>query len=305
MAKPFVKWAGGKGYILTQLEELLPFGFDKMQDVTYIEPFVGGGAMLFHMLTHHKNIRRVIINDINPDLVRCYQLIKENPNELIERLERIEKSYYLHDAKDRKELYYIYRDRYNQKGLSKNERATLFMFLNKTCFNGLYRVNTSGLYNVPFGRYQHPVICNKDLIMEDHRMLNSVETVILSPGNYSQVSRNLSHKGTNFLYFDPPYRPLLNESNFRAYSNSPFGDQQQEELKIFCDILTQKACLIMLSKSESRNADGSSYFEELYDGYGFTRILAPRFINAFPKKRVRLSEVVLTNYNRYAKEDKI
>ena len=174
MAKPFVKWAGGKGYILTQLEELLPFGFDKMQDVTYIEPFVGGGAMLFHMLTHHKNIRRVIINDINPDLVRCYQLIKENPNELIERLERIEKSYYLHDAKDRKELYYIYRDRYNQKGLSKNERATLFMFLNKTCFNGLYRVNTSGLYNVPFGRYQHPVICNKDLIMEDHRMLNSV-----------------------------------------------------------------------------------------------------------------------------------
>ena len=296
MAKPFVKWAGGKGNLLKQLEQLLPENFDEQQDVTYIEPFVGGGAMLFHMLTHHKNIRRVVINDINADLIRCYQLIKNNPLLLIDKLRELENLFYQHEFVDRKELFYIYRDRYNQDGLNQDERAVLFLFLNRTCFNGLYRVNASGKFNVPYGRYKKPLICNEELIMEDHRLLNSVDAIVRAPGDYSLVARHLGHRGLNFVYFDPPYRPLLNECNFKEYSSSPFGDQQQEELKRFCDNLSRRGCQIMLSNSDSKNTDGSSYFEELYDGYAFTRILAPRFINAFPEKRVKLTEVVLMNY---------
>lgn len=297
MAKPFVKWAGGKGKLLPQLEALLPIDFDELRDVTYIEPFVGGGAMLFHMLQTHKNIRRAVINDINVDLIKCYELIKNNPQWLISRLHEIEDSYLSCDAEGRKIMYYAYRDEYNQDGVTPNERAALFIFLNHTCFNGLYRVNSEGKYNVPMGRYKSPVICNEEVIMTDHELLNSIELVIRKPGDYRLITQNLSHRGKNFVYFDPPYRPLLNESNFKEYSCSPFGDHQQEELKAFCDRLTERNCLIMLSNSDSRNEDGSSYFEELYAGYNYQRIYAPRFINAFAEKRIKLTESLIRNYN--------
>lgn len=295
-AKPFVKWAGGKGHLLNQLDLLLPENFDELQNVTYIEPFVGGGAMLFHMLQKYKNISRVVINDMNSDLIRCYQLIKDTPRTLIDLLREIEQLFYEYDFVDRKELFYIQREKYNSKELSKDERAALFVFLNRTCFNGLYRVNASGGFNVPYGRYKRPLICNEELIMEDHAILNSVETIIRPSGDYSLVARHLSQRGVNFVYLDPPYRPLLNESNFKEYSNSPFGDKQQEELKSFCDMITRRDGMFMLSNSDSRNPDGSSYFEELYEGYRFDRVMAPRFINAFPEKRVKLTEVVIRNY---------
>ena len=229
-AKPFVKWAGGKGSLLKQLEDLLPSNFLDLTEVTYIEPFVGGGAMLFYVLKKYKNIRRVVINDINEDLLRCYQLIKDNPQELIQRLKDIENNFFHYDIVDRKELYYAYRDQYNMEGIHPYERSALFIFLNHTCFNGLYRVNSSGKFNVPYGRYKHPVICNEDVIMADHYLLNSVDVIIKSPGDYKLTQRNLGKIGVNFFYFDPPYRPLSNTSYFREYSNSPFGDQQQEEL---------------------------------------------------------------------------
>lgn len=295
-AKPFVKWAGGKRNLLFQLEALLPKNFDILKDVTYIEPFVGGGAMLFYMLQYHKNIRKAIINDINPDLIRCYQLIKDNPQELIYRLETLDKNYNSCNVQDKRELYYAYRNQYNSEEINEDERAALFVFLNHTCFNGLYRVNSLGKFNVPHGRYKHPVICNYEVIMEDHHLLNSIEVIIREPGNYESTSRHLSKKGTNFIYFDPPYRPLLNECNFKSYHNSPFGDKQQEELKFFCDKLNKHGCMIMLSNSDSKKTDGNSYFEELYSGYNFHRILAPRYINAISTKREKLHEVVITNY---------
>ena len=300
MVKPFVKWAGGKGHLIKQLECLLPRDFDNLKDLTYIEPFVGGGAMLFHMLQNHKNIKKVVINDINADLIRCYQLIKDNPHALLERLHMLENNYFHYDVIDRGELYYAYRDQFNMTGINEDERAALFIFLNHTCFNGLFRVNLNGKFNVPHGRYKRPVICNEEVIMDDHRILNSVQLVIKEPGDYKQVYANISRKRPNFVYFDPPYRPLLNEHNFKQYSNSPFGDQQQEELKCFCDTLNAAGCKIMVSNSDSKNQDGSSYFEELYDGYGFNRIIAPRAINAFGDKRVKLTEVVLTNYETNA-----
>lgn len=296
VAKPFVKWAGGKGNLLQKLEALLPTDFDDLESVTYIEPFVGGGAMLFHMLQRHKCIRRAVINDINADLIRCYQLIANSPQILIDRLKNIENNYYSVDFPARKELFYAYRDQYNSEGIHPDERAALFIFLNHTCFNGLYRVNAAGKFNVPYGRYKKPVICNKEVIMADHRLLNSVELIIRQPGDYKLVRQNLSRNHPNFVYFDPPYRPLNDTSSFREYSNNPFDDIQQEELKVFCDRLSNQNCLIMLSNSDSKTENGDSYFEALYEGYGIQRVLAPRFINADPEKRKKLTEVVIRNY---------
>lgn len=295
--KPFVKWAGGKGGLLNTLDELLPSNFSKMKDLTYIEPFVGGGAMLFHVLTKYKNIRRVVINDINPDLIHCYRLILSNPQALIERLKVLENNYYIVDASKRDDIYYAYRDQFNMEGINTDERAALFIFLNHTCFNGLYRVNTSGKFNVPTGRYKHPTICNEELIMRDHDLLRSVELVILEAGDYKRIGTRISTMHPNFIYFDPPYRPITESSNnFKDYSASPFGDTQQEELKAFCDKMYHKECLFMLSNSDSRNDLGESYFENLYQGYNFKRISAPRYINAFAKTRLKLTEVVIRNY---------
>ena len=296
IAKPFVKWAGGKGNLLQQLEALLPANFDDLKNVTYIEPFVGGGAMLFHMLHHHKCIKRAVINDINPDLIRCYQLIANTPQVLIDRLRIIENNYYSVAFTARKDLYYAYRDQYNSEGIHPDERAALFIFLNHTCFNGLYRVNAAGKFNVPYGRYKKPVICNEELIMADHYLLGSVELIIRQPGDYKNVIRNLSRKNVNFIYLDPPYRPISNTSSFKEYSNTPFEDYQQTELKLFCDKLIHPNCLLMQSNSDSKNINGDSYFENLYENYYFKRILAPRFINANPNKRNKLEEIVIMNY---------
>lgn len=295
-AKPFVKWAGGKGNLLQKLEALLPADFDDLENVTYIEPFVGGGAMLFHMLQNHRCIRKAVINDINPDLIRCYELIIHEPRVLIERLKDIEQSYYKCDTEGRKAFYYDYRARYNGDDLHPDERAALFIFLNHTCYNGLYRVNADGKFNVPCGRYKHPVICNEDLIMADHRLLSSVELVIRQPGDYKLVRQNVSRQHLNFVYFDPPYRPLYGTPSFKEYFKNPFGDREQAELKAFCDRLSGQGCLIMQSNSDSGDENGKSFFDALYQGYHIQRILAPRFINANPEKRTTLSEVVIRNY---------
>ena len=295
-AKPFVKWAGGKSNLLSQLDVLLPVDFCNMPEVTYIEPFVGGGAMLLHMLKNYRNIKRAVINDINEDLIRCYLLIKDNPDILIDRLKLLEDTFYQCDAIDRKELFYAYREQYNSATLGPNERAAMFVFLNHTCFNGLYRVNSKGEFNVPFGRYKRPIICNEKVILDDHRLLNSVDLIVRAPGDYRLVKRNISLKGYNFVYLDPPYRPLSITSYFKEYSKYPFGDKQQEELKLFCDVLTKRDCQIMLSNSDSKNEDGTSYFEELYKEYKIHKVYAHRAINAFAEKRTRLSEVLITNY---------
>lgn len=234
-AKPFVKWAGGKGHLLTQLGAHLPVDFDKQENLTYIEPFVGGGAMLFHMLTHFPNIRKAVINDINADLILCYQFIKCKPEILIEQLNRIEIEYYHLDTIDEKGVfYYQMRDRYNNQIRNDAERAACFIFLNKTCFNGLYRVNSNGKFNVPFGKYRKPTICDEELIMVDHDILKNVD---IYTDNYYSVQKYLG-EGRNYIYIDPPYRPLSGTAYFKQYSRNVFDDQEQEKLKVFCDELT-------------------------------------------------------------------
>lgn len=296
-AKPFVKWAGGKSKLLSQIEALLPADFEQMHDITYIDPFVGGGAMLFHMIQYHKNIRRAVINDINEDLIHCYRLIKDDPSNLLRRLKSIEDEYYHFSLAERKSVFYSYRDKFNNNNIDSDERAAVFIFLNHTCYNGLFRVNTLGQFNVPFGRYKQPIICNKEGIQDAHRVLNSIDVIIRTPGDYQLTRKNLSKRGKNFIYFDPPYRPLSSTSNFAGYSNSPFGDKQQEELKLFCDQLSENGCMVMLSNSDSKNEDGSSYFEGLFDEkYNISRIIATRTISSCPDKRVKLPEVLIRNF---------
>ncbi|MFC2370407.1 DNA adenine methylase [Segatella oris] len=294
VTKPFVKWAGGKGSLVKHLSAHLPDNFRDKRNVTYVEPFVGGGAMLFYMLTHFTNIRRVVINDVNEDLIFCYKLIKNTPQTLIEQLKRIANEYLqLSNMDEKSRYYYKVRDKYNSKETIDEEKAAYFMFLNKTCFNGLYRVNTCGKFNVPFGKYKNPTICDDKLILADHELLKKVD---IYAGDYSEIMRFLG-KGYNYIYIDPPYRPLSGTAYFKEYSHNVFDDKEQEKLKIFCDIMTARGCKIMQSNSNSMDDDGESYFAKLYQGYHITQIEAHRYINAHVGKRNKETELLIMNYN--------
>lgn len=292
-AKPFIKWAGGKGQLLEQLEALLPENFDTWQDVTYIEPFVGGGAMLFHLLQTHPNISHAVINDINPKLTTCYRVVRDNPLELINRLKVIE-SYYLElkTEKDRKTYYLLQRDAFNGQ-LPDIDQTAVFIFLNRTCFNGLYRENRKGEYNVPFGRYANPQICNAELIMADSRVLQGVEILT------GEFEKTLAlAQGRTLFYFDPPYRPLNNTSSFNDYAKQPFNDDAQIRLKEFCDQVVAAGHNFMLSNSDCLGKDGTDrFFDDLFQEYHIERVWAKRSVNAVASKRGKLTEILVHNYN--------
>ena len=225
-AKPFLKWAGGKGQLISQLDDHLPKVLQG-QTFTYIEPFVGGGAMLFHMLNTFPNIKHAVINDINPHLVTSYRTIKAQPDELISRLSALERDYFSQPSEDAKKEYYLnVRNIFNESQLDDVDRTKYLMFLNRTCFNGLYRVNAKGKFNVPFGRNLHPTICNADTIIADSEVLNRVDVTILN-GDF-ELTANDKREGLNFFYFDPPYRPLNATSSFNSYAKEEFNDIEFE-----------------------------------------------------------------------------
>ena len=289
-AKPFVKWVGGKTQLIDQLEALLPADFDKWENVTYIEPFVGGGAMLFYMLQAHSNIQSVVINDINPDLTTCYKVVRDNPSELVQSLKVIQKNYYsLQSEEARKQFYLQMRDEFNTKALEPIRNTTLFFFLNRTCFNGLYRVNKAGLFNVPFGRYETPTICDANTIYADSELLQNVEILT---GDYQQTL--VYAKGNTLFYFDPPYRPLNNTSSFNDYAKEAFNDLAQKRLKEFCDKVEEAGYKFMLSNSDCKDM----FFDDLYLQYNIARVWAARSINANPRKRGKLQEIIVRNYSK-------
>lgn len=294
-AKPFVKWAGGKSSLLGQLNTWLPHGFLESGGITYVEPFVGGGALLFHLLQQYPSIQRVIINDINEDLINCYRAIKDNPNRLINKLERIEKDYYHLRVEDRKEFYYTIRQEYNARRANSLTLASYFVFLNHTCFNGLYRVNSNSGFNVPYGRNNNVKICNKELLLADHALFSRLDMTIMC-GSYESVISKIDNHERTFVYLDPPYLPISVTSYFKQYSNSPFGTEEQVTLRHFCDSLTEKGCRFMLSNSDCKTEDGRSYFELLYDGYDFHTVNAKRFISAQGNRRKDTTEVLIRNY---------
>ncbi len=292
-AKPFIKWVGGKGQLIEQLEALLPADFDRWENVTYIEPFVGGGAMLFHMLQNHKNIKTAVINDINADLTTSYKVVRDNPTELVDSLKEIQHEYYLlKSEEERKQFYMLIRDEFNTKSLSPIRNTTLFFFLNRTCFNGLYRVNKSGLFNVPFGRYEKPTICDPITIYADSELLQNVE---IMTGDYQQTFDRA--QGRTLFYFDPPYRPLSDTSSFNDYAKEAFNDLAQIRLKEFCDRVNEAGFHFMLSNSDCKGKnEKDNFFDVLYEAYKIERVWASRNINSNPNKRGKLTEILVHNY---------
>ena len=292
-AKPFIKWVGGKGQLIEQLEALLPADFTERENVTYIEPFVGGGAMLFYMLQTYPNIKSAVINDINPDLTLCYQVVRDNPTELINSLKDIQTQYHaLKTEEERKTFFLEQRDRFNTKSLNAIENCTLFFFLNKTCFNGLYRVNKAGKFNVPFGKYIKPTICDATTIYADSKLLQRVE---IMTGDFEQTFDKI--KGNSFFYFDPPYRPLSNTSSFNDYTKEDFNDEAQIRLKLFCDRLNKIGVNFMLSNSDCLGKNGTDrFFDDLFINYKIERVWASRNINSVASKRGELTELLIRNY---------
>ena len=292
-AKPFIKWVGGKSQLIRQLESLLPADFDKKEDVTYIEPFVGGGAMLFNMLQAHDNISRAVINDINPDLTVCYETVRDRPDELVRSLASIQEDYYSVENEEAKKAYYLrMRDRFNAKPADPVEITTLFFFLNRTCFNGLYRVNKAGKFNVPFGRYERPLICDAETIEADSKLL---QNVTILTGDFEQTFEHIG--GNTFFYFDPPYRPLSDTSSFNDYAKESFDDAAQIRLKHFCDRLHNAGISFMLSNSDCLGKNGTDrFFDDLYEDYDISRVWAARSVNANGAKRGKLTEILVRNY---------
>lgn len=292
MAKPFLKWAGGKTQLLNDIELILPKNLVKT-NFTYIEPFVGSGAVLFWMLNNFPNIKKAVINDINTDLINTYKIIADKPNELISILEILQNEYHSLDEKadKKKEYYYQKRELYNTRKSTNTEQAAFFIFLNRTCFNGLYRVNRKNEFNVPIGSYKKPMICDRENILAINKSLQKVE--ILS-GDFEQT---LKYANPNSLfYFDPPYKPLSNTSSFNSYSKDEFDDLEQIRLRDFCNKLNVLGHTWILSNSDVKGKNPKdNFFDDLYSNFHIYRVEAKRTINANPNKRGKLTELLITN----------
>lgn len=302
--KPFLKWAGGKTQMLPVISKMIPQGFINGPCVTYVEPFVGSGAVLFRLLRDYPNLTKAIINDANQDLMDAYLIVKTRPNELICRLADLETQFKSLESEEAKsKLFYQMRSLFNARQNSKLDQSAILIFLNKTCFNGLYRVNSKNQFNVPFGRYKNPNICDKENLLAVSNMLQRVEILngdfedTLSRVALSRVALSRVESPT-FFYFDPPYRPISKTASFNAYSQTQFGDEQQIRLKKFCDKLNTMGIKWLLSNSDPKNCDqADNFFDDLYAEYSISRIDAIRMINSKAEKRGEVSELLISNYD--------
>ena len=292
IAKPFLKWAGGKTQLIKDIERTLPTKITK-EKFTFIEPFVGSGAVLFWMLNNFPKLEKAVINDINEDLINTYKTIASNPKELISILEILQNEFHnLEGSEENKKLYYYQkRELYNTRKEEQSGQAALFIFLNRTCFNGLYRVNSKNMYNVPMGGYKKPTICDKENILAVNNVLQKVE--ILS-GDFEQTLNYADKK--SLFYFDPPYKPLSETSSFNSYAKDEFNDGEQIRLKDFCSKLDALNHIWILSNSDVKGKNtNDNFFDDLYSDFNIQRVEAKRNINANPEKRGKLTELLITN----------
>ena len=291
-AKPFVKWAGGKSQILKEIRQKYPAELGGRIN-KYAEPFIGGGAVLFDVLNHYA-LNEVYISDINQELIHTYVTIRDSVDELIQVLKGYEDEYLPADTDERKVIYYKNRDKFNKLKLDDDkspELATLFIFLNRTCFNGLYRVNAKGNFNVPQGSYKNPCICDEVNLRAVSQRLQGATIVC---GDYKLAAEFIDDK--TFAYFDPPYRPLSATSNFTAYTQYDFDDASQAVLAEFIDKISEKGAHVVASNSDPKNVDlADDFFDKLYSQHKILRIEASRAINSNGAKRGKVSELLIVN----------
>lgn len=293
--KPFLKWAGGKGQLLKDIRNTYPEGLGT-NIKKYAEPFVGGGAVFFDVLSAYK-LDSLYISDINAELINTYRIIRDEKNGLLELLEKYSKDYIPLEEDNRKEYYYIKRHRFNDLKKSSGkynniEMAAVFIFLNRTCFNGLYRVNKKGGFNVPMGSYKNPNICDKENLLNISDSLSNVEII---NGDYKEVSSFID--SNTFVYIDPPYRPINTTSTFTAYTENGFDDCAQRELATFVNVLTERGAKVILSNSDPKNENmEDEFFDELYSLHKINRVDAARIINSKAKARGKIKELLICNF---------
>jgi len=277
----FLKWAGGKRRLVTLLDKYTPTNIDR-----YFEPFLGSGAFFFHLVQSRKQFK-AYLSDSNPHLINTYREVRDNLNELIEILVDHQNSYH----KNREKYYYSVRD--DQSNKTNTEAAAKFIFLNKTCYNGLYRVNKLGNFNVPHGRYFNPKICNKEKLIECSSLLNNTEVKIVC-----DIYKNttLKCKDNDFVYLDPPYFPVSRTSNFTDYTKESFGTQQHQELANEFDRLDSIGSKVLLSNSNSE------YVKSLYKNYFILKVKSTRSINCNADRRSAHHDLIISNYNKRVKD---
>lgn len=292
LLKPFVKWVGGKSQLIDELEKMLPADGEKIL-TKYCEPMVGGGALFFNILSKY-DFEQLYISDINPELINAYQVIKNNVDSLIEKLREMQLLFLPMDENGRKLYYYSIRDKFNSTQLcdiTAIEKAAYFIFLNKTCFNGLYRVNRKGQFNVPMGAYKNPMICDEENLRNINKVLQNVTIVC---GDYS-LSKQFIDKNT-FVYLDPPYRPISETSAFTSYNSNTFDDNEQIRLARFIDEINASGAKIVLSNSDPKNINPEdTFFDELYKAYSIKRVSATRMINSKADSRGKINELIICN----------
>lgn len=291
IAKPFVKWVGGKTQLLEEVKKSLPKNLKDRAGVTYVEPFIGGGAVMFWILQEYPNIERAIINDINAELICTYRVVKHNVISLIEELERLQSEYISLESNARKEYYNIKRKAFNSRNISDIETAALFIFLNRTCFNGLYRVNSKGEFNVPHGKYANPRICDRENLLAASRVLQKVEIIC---GDFAQTEQ---YAGPDTIfYFDPPYKPITDTSSFTSYAKDGFNDEEQIRLRDFCTRIARHKAQFVASNSDPKEENTTeTFFDMIYHEFTIKRVSAARMINSNPNGRGAISEIMISN----------
>ena len=277
--------------MLSEVQKVLPADLVSKKHLTYVEPFVGGGAVLFWILQQYPNIEHAIINDINSELICTYRVIKSDVASLISELDILQTDYLSLDSDGRKEYFLGKRNAFNSKTTTSVETAALFIFLNRTCFNGLYRVNSRGLFNVPHGKYSNPRICDKDNLKAVSRLLQKVDILC---GDFTDTG-NYAGRDTLY-YFDPPYKPINETSSFTSYSKDGFDDAEQIRLRDFCNQISEAGAMFILSNSDPEvdNPKGN-FFDAIYNRYFIKRVSAARMINSDPNGRGNVSEMMISN----------
>ena len=301
-ARPFLKWAGGKTQLLDEFSKRLPPDLRKGKITTYVEPFIGGGAFFFY-LNQRFSFSRCFICDVNEELILAYSVIKRASKKLMAELEVLESEYRSRTDEERESYYYAVRDSFNQQlpeihGKTFNAewitRTAQIIFLNHTCYNGLFRVNRKGEFNVPFGHYKKPDILNEGNLRDVAALL---KTTRILPGDFTGCRKYVDEH--TFVYFDPPYRPLNETSSFTSYSKNGFSDRDQIRLFEFFKELDENGAMVMLSNSDPKNEDpDDTFFDDLFSDYFIERVPAKRMINCNGSRRGDVNELIITNYRK-------